>query len=1456
MHAVDPPWRGSGGVSEVFAQHAKARPQVPALQTAAGCLSYGDLHRQAVRLARALLVRGLQGRTPVAIWLPRGPDWLVCTVAVALVGVPFVWMSAEPAGGDREPGPQGAFNAEVLRVFAPQLVIHTEARGLQDLLTPPPPDGGAAASSSPPPSPGSASPATTTVTLELLLEGPKEDEEPPCKRICRDEAIHISADDLLCWFATGGSVSRKWVAVPHRMVLHEVEHYPALATLDETDRVLQNSGVMWGAAALGQLDIALAFGCTAVVVDASLPSDVADAVQRLRITCAGVVPSVLAALQPEELCPPVRVLFTWGEALPEEVALQWTRGPARLLDLLISTEYWLCLHADRRRPGPARFQPLPGVRHRVLQSSGQPCPAGTIGELYLSGPFLSSGYRQPRQTQTAFLGFDGIGGSRWYRTRDLVRQMEDGLQFCGRADSSLKIGGVWVDVTELQDRVRQVTGVRDVAVTAVPAHEAADRVSTIRVFVVPTLPLQPALWHRLRRALPLLAPVELVNFLPIKAATGKLDLQLLRAPTPSPTDAQRLAQRQQDLLERSCRWRCAAYRHLCRRDPLHGACLPFWWAGWMHAAKASQLVRKVSEVLQQFPFGRAAALLALRALDRRWLGCGALAAAVGLRQLQGSVVAWLPTFWAGVPLWLEREWGTWVPIFGDRPTWLADSATNDPLFDPETGPEDHGLSYGTRLLKRAAKRLLEDSAVAPAVVEVVLRHMTEIELLQWQECGWTAEVVQEWLNDARLGDATDALLRPVLGAALAAVGLPPEAQALALARVNWATLRRWQETGWDWGGVVADLGLDLAEDVLRPAVARLLCSLAVPPKAAEKVARAVAATPPHAWLGADLLHTLEGVEGLDPIADVVRPAVEAGLRRVGVAADTTAAIAAALSLPTLRQWLAARWDTAFLQQLSAQLGQGDLLDRVGRPVLAAVLRAVGLSDKPLRGDDQPLTLGRIARWKKKSQPGEAPSDRRRRCRTCSWPASRLLPTGTDGAYACPACVVAKSGAAPKWDPLWGEPHFRVDCTQRPNTRPQGPEASGPQWQRPSPPRPASPEGVDMTRSESQRVLQVVETITGLTALDMEATFLGLDSIKLVELAHCLHMVTGKSIGLPELMHSTLRQLLVRIQELAARSEGPSEGRANALVEVRQHRPWSWFWSVPCAWLLRLPPDADVPALRRAVARVLQRRPQLTSRPVAPFEHGSLVKEVAGLCTLWGSHRVPATCLRFLKRCVLGCLPAMETGCLAWDTTTSLSVVPCPSVAELRRLLHRNEKRFLPPFQATVFSLESDTGPIQYLQLLATHAAVDGYSVLPLVADLEALYREECQPAPAHHPSATPSPGPANGCVAAAAATDPPTPANGGDACVTDAPGAATASGDALSEDVWADVELPEQRLRHTLEDMAGRDSLFLAYALDRSVQFVCLHRTIGLLPSACALLQRVATKYNCPVEVGLLGVVA
>lgn len=53
-------------------------------------LTYRDLHRQAERLARGLLVLGLKKEDTLAIWLPNRPAWLVCQYACAKIGVAAV----------------------------------------------------------------------------------------------------------------------------------------------------------------------------------------------------------------------------------------------------------------------------------------------------------------------------------------------------------------------------------------------------------------------------------------------------------------------------------------------------------------------------------------------------------------------------------------------------------------------------------------------------------------------------------------------------------------------------------------------------------------------------------------------------------------------------------------------------------------------------------------------------------------------------------------------------------------------------------------------------------------------------------------------------------------------------------------------------------------------------------------------------------------------------------------------------------------------------------------------------------------------------------------------------------------------------------------------------------------------------------------------------------------------
>ncbi|MFD0924688.1 non-ribosomal peptide synthetase [Williamsia deligens] len=110
-------------------------------------------------------------------------------------------------------------------------------------------------------------------------------------------------------------------------------------------------------------------------------------------------------------------------------------------------------------------EPLPAMAIAVLDVTLQPVPTGVWGELYIAGAQLADGYVGPT-ARTAERFVAAAGGTRMYRTGDIVRRTHDGqLEYLGRADSQVQLRGFRVELAEVEAAVRSAPGVVDAVVS-------------------------------------------------------------------------------------------------------------------------------------------------------------------------------------------------------------------------------------------------------------------------------------------------------------------------------------------------------------------------------------------------------------------------------------------------------------------------------------------------------------------------------------------------------------------------------------------------------------------------------------------------------------------------------------------------------------------------------------------------------------------------------------------------------------------------------------------------------------------------------------------------------------------------------------------------------------------------------------------------------------------------------
>lgn len=351
-------------------------------------------------------------------------------------------------------------------------------------------------------------------------------------------------DDLAYILFTSGSTGvPKGVPITHAALQAFVAAFDALGLqVGENDRVLQMFELTF--------DLSLMSYCVPLTRGAAVHTvppggvrslDVYRVLEEGRVTCALMVPSILAHLRPyfdEIALPELRASLFCGEALDAGLLRRWSRcvPDARLLNVYGPTEatvfctaYECARGAEPKSAGGVVSigRAMQGVEVAVVDERGDPVAAGQKGELSLAGAQVTHGYwRDPARTARAFFTH---GGRRFYRTGDLCSRDDDGdLRYHGRVDDQVKVQGYRVELADVEHHARQAGGLERLAAVAV-ADGAGHNV--IHLFVetpdVDTAALASGLAARLP---PYMLPARIVGIdaLP-QNANGKIDRPALAA---------------------------------------------------------------------------------------------------------------------------------------------------------------------------------------------------------------------------------------------------------------------------------------------------------------------------------------------------------------------------------------------------------------------------------------------------------------------------------------------------------------------------------------------------------------------------------------------------------------------------------------------------------------------------------------------------------------------------------------------------------------------------------------------------------------------------------------------------------------------------------------------------------------------------------------------------------------
>lgn len=280
-------------------------------------------------------------------------------------------------------------------------------------------------------------------------------------------------------FTSGSTGDPKGVMCEHGPVARVTGHYVASGYVDESARVLFRTSIGFDLS-VWEMFAPLMAGATVVIGNDDLradPEHLAAEVVAMRISTLQMVPTLMRYFAPSFAAydaHDLRYVISGGEALDARLADEMHRSSGATIvntygptEVTMTATTWECSF-----PSPEEVPlgtPLCGAQVRVVEERLCDVAGGVVGEIVIGGSNLARGYVGRSDLTNEKFRPDPLNpGRRIYLTGDRGHFGADQLLYYdGRADRQVKVGGVRIELDEVERVMAKLLAGRHTAAIAV-----------------------------------------------------------------------------------------------------------------------------------------------------------------------------------------------------------------------------------------------------------------------------------------------------------------------------------------------------------------------------------------------------------------------------------------------------------------------------------------------------------------------------------------------------------------------------------------------------------------------------------------------------------------------------------------------------------------------------------------------------------------------------------------------------------------------------------------------------------------------------------------------------------------------------------------------------------------------------------------------------------------------------